>query len=60
MHTRSALTTAGVLAGAIIVLGVSGCGERSSDTSEEDVDLLAALRKIDPALVEYFENGQKP
>jgi hypothetical protein len=59
MHHRFAVTAADVLIGAIIVLGVFGCGERSSDTSE-DADLMAALRKIDPALIEYEQTGEFP
>lgn len=75
MHTRSAVTTADVLIGAIIVLAIivgavavfwpsidrlRTWGERGYGPPEDTDDGLARLRKIDPALIQYEQTGEIP
>jgi len=70
VHTRSAVTSANVLLGAVIVLAVvlgalallrvHPWGEQGSDPLGEADEGLEKLRKIDPALIQYRQTAEIP
>lgn len=70
MHTRSGVTKADVLIGAMIVLAVivgatavlriDTWGERDTAPPQGADEGLARLRKIDPALIQYRQTGEIP
>ena len=70
MHTRSAVTSANVLLGGVIVLAivlgavallrVHPWGGPGSDPSGDADDGLTKLRKIDPALIQYRQTAEIP
>jgi len=70
VHTRSGVTKADVLIGAMIVLAVimgaiavlriDTWGERDTAPPQGADEGLARLRKIDPALIQYRQTGEIP